>query len=284
MLHWHLPDRVLHLDARALVMGIVNVTPDSFSGDGLARGGTDGDADIAAAVAQARAFVAAGADMIDVGGESTRPGHEPVDEATELARVVPAVRAIAAAVPVPVSIDTYKAAVAASALEAGARVINDVWALAADPRMPEVAASADVPVILMHNQHGTEYRDLVPDIIAALAARVRAAEEAGIARSRLILDPGIGFGMTAEHNLEFIDRLDELTALGLPILLGPSRKRFIGGILDAAPPEQRLEGTAAAVAIGIARGADIVRAHDVAAMVKVARVADAITRRASRQG
>ena len=258
---------------RTYVMGIVNVTPDSFSGDGLR-------ADPDAAAAQARAFVAAGADLIDVGGESTRPGHEPVDAETELARVIPAVRAIAAAVDVPISIDTYKAAVAVAALEAGARVVNDVWALGADPRMAAVVARAGVPVILMHNQEGTAYRDLVPDVIAALAARVRAAEEAGIDRAQMIVDPGIGFGKTAEHNLELIDRLDELKALGLPILLGTSRKRFIGRLLGEAPPEERVEGTAAAVAIGVARGADIVRVHDIAAMVKVVRVADAITRRA----
>ncbi|HZS92301.1 MAG TPA: dihydropteroate synthase [Chloroflexota bacterium] len=260
--------------ARTYLMGIVNVTPDSFSGDGL-------HLDLDAIVARARAFEAAGADIIDVGGESTRPGHEPVDEATEMARAIPAVRAIAAAVSVPISIDTYKAAVAEAALEAGARVVNDVWALAADPRMAELVARAQVPVILMHNQHGTEYRDLIPDIIMALAARVQAAEAAGIARERIIVDPGIGFGKTFEHNLEVMDRLDEFKVLGLPILLGTSRKRYIGRLLDGAPPEQRVEGTAAAVAIGIARGADIVRVHDVAEMARVVRVADAITRRAA---
>ncbi len=260
--------------ARTYLMGIVNVTPDSFSGDGL-------HLDLDAIVARARAFEAAGADIIDVGGESTRPGHEPVDEATEMARAIPAVRAIAAAVSVPISIDTYKAAVAEAALEAGARVVNDVWALAADPRMAELVARAQVPVILMHNQHGTEYRDLIPDIIMALAARVQAADAAGIARERIIVDPGIGFGKTFEHNLEVMDRLDEFKVLGLPILLGTSRKRYIGRLLDGAPPEQRVEGTAAAVAIGIARGADIVRVHDVAEMARVVRVADAITRRAA---
>lgn len=262
--------------ARTYLMGIVNVTPDSFSGDGL-------HLDLDAIVARARAFEAAGADIIDVGGESTRPGHEPVDEATEMARAIPAVRAIAAAVSVPISIDTYKAAVAEAALEAGARVVNDVWALAADPRMAELVARAQVPVILMHNQHGTEYRDLIPDIIMALAARVQAAEAAGIARERIIVDPGIGFGKTFEHNLEVMDRLDEFKVLGLPILLGTSRKRYIGRLLDGAPPEQRVEGTAAAVAIGIARGADIVRVHDVAEMARVARVADAITRRGAQR-
>jgi len=266
---------------RTYVMGIVNVTPDSFSGDGLYQ---DGD-DVAAVVAWARACEAAGADLLDVGGESTRPGHAPVDERTELARVIPAIHAIAAAVSIPISVDTYKAAVAAAALQAGARLVNDVWALAADPAMAGVVARAQVPVVLMHNQEGTSYQDLVPDVIEALAARVSAAEAAGIARARIIVDPGIGFGKTAAHNLELIDRLDELKVLGLPILLGASRKRFIGRILgDArgdAPPEERLEGTAAAVAVGIARGAGIVRVHDVAAIVKVARVTDAITRRAT---
>ncbi len=275
--------------ARTYVMGIVNVTPDSFSGDGLeSQGqtgenrGQDGGADVvAAAVARALSMVAAGADLIDVGGESTRPGGTPVGEAVELARVVPVVRALAAVLPasVPISIDTYKAGVAAAALEAGACVVNDVWALQADPAMAGVVARAGAPVVLMHNQHGMEYRDLVPDVIAALRERVETAVAAGIARERIIVDPGIGFGKTAAHNLELIDRLHELRALGRPILLGTSRKRFIGRILDDAPPEERLEGTAAAVAIGIARGADIVRVHDVRPLVKVARVADAIVRR-----
>ena len=275
--------------ARTYVMGIVNVTPDSFSGDGLESQGQnrenqdqDGGASVvAAAVARARAMVVAGADLIDVGGESTRPGSAPVGEAIELARVIPVVRALAVALPesIPISIDTYKAGVAAAALEAGARVVNDVWALRADPAMAGVVARAGVPVVLMHNQQGMEYRDLVPDVIAALRERVEAAVAAGIARDRIIVDPGIGFGKTAAHNLELIDRLDELRALGRPILLGTSRKRFIGRILDDAPPEERLEGTAAAVAIGVARGADIVRVHDVRPLVKVARVADAIARR-----
>ncbi len=262
--------------ARTYIMGIVNVTPDSFSGDGVAH-------DVAAAVAQARAFAAAGADLIDVGGESTRPGHAPLDAAAEIARVVPAIRAIAQAVSIPISIDTSKAAVAEAALAAGVRVVNDVWALDADPDLAGVVARAGVPVVLMNNRRGKTYADLVPDVIADLAARVRFAEAAGVARARIIVDPGIGFDRTGAPDLVLIDRLAELKVLGLPILIGPSRKRFIGRILaDArgdAPPEERLEGTAAAVAVGIARGADIVRVHDVAPIVKVARVADAITRR-----
>ncbi len=269
--------------ARTYVMGIVNVTPDSFSGDGLLDGAGTGRGGDVAAVAQARAFEAAGADLIDVGGESTRPDHAPIDTATEIARVVPVIRAIAAAVSIPISIDTSKATVAEAALAAGARVVNDVWALAADPDLAGVVARAEVPVVLMNNRRGKTYTDLVPDVIADLAARVRFAEAAGVARSRIIIDPGIGFDRTGAPDLELIDRLAELKVLGLPILIGPSRKRFIGRILaDArgdAPPDERLEGTAAAVAVGIARGADIVRVHDVASIVKVARVTDAITRR-----
>jgi len=271
---------------RTYVMGIVNVTPDSFSGDGLFDGVGTGRGGDVAAVAQARAFEAAGADLIDVGGESTRPGHAPIDTATEIARVVPVIRAIAAAVSIPISIDTSKATVAEAALAAGARVVNDVWALAADPDLAGVVARAEVPVVLMNNRRGKTYTDLVPDVIADLAARVRFAEAAGVARSRIIVDPGIGFDRTGApdlDDLDLIDRLVELKVLGLPILIGPSRKRFIGRILadtrGDAPPEERLEGTAAAVAVGIARGADIVRVHDVAPIVKVARVTDAITRR-----
>ncbi len=272
--------------ARTYVMGIVNVTPDSFSGDGLLDGAGTGRGGDVAAVAQARAFEAAGADLIDVGGESTRPDHAPIDTATEIARVVPVIRAIAAAVSIPISIDTSKAAVAEAALAAGARVVNDVWALAADPDLAGVVARAEVPVVLMNNRRGKTYTDLVPDVIADLAARVRFAEAAGVARARIIVDPGIGFDRADApdlDDLELIDRLAELKVLGLPILLGPSRKRFIGRILaDArgeASPQERLEGTAAAVAVGVARGADIVRVHDVASIVRVARVADAITRR-----
>lgn len=258
--------------ARTYIMGIVNITPDSFSGDGLAE-------DVAQAVRQARAMVDAGADIIDVGGESTRPGAAPVTEQDELARVVKAIRAIAASISVPISIDTSKAGVAAAALQAGAHIVNDVWALEADPAMASVVAKAGVPLILMHNQRGTEYGDLIQDIMVKLKARVEVALQAGIPRDHLILDPGIGFGKTGEQNLVVIDRLHELCELELPLLLGPSRKRFIGHILDDAPPHERIEGTAAACAVGIARGADIIRVHDVGPMAKVARVADAIVRR-----
>ena len=273
------------------LMGIVNVTPDSFSGDGLAANtGADW---VAAAVAQAQAQVAAGAHLIDVGGESTRPGSEPVPLDEELRRVIPVVRAIAQAVPVPISVDTYKAEVARQALAAGAVMVNDVWGLRLDPDMAGVVAASGAAVVLMHNRSrpkdavqaarlggryvGVEYTDMLDDIQRELGESLALARTAGIAADRIIVDPGIGFGKTVEQNLELMYRLDELNALGYPILVGPSRKSFVGYTLNLAPSE-RLEGTAAAVALAIERGADMVRVHDVAAMQRVARLADAITR------
>ena len=247
------------------------------------------------ALGQARRFLAAGADILDMGGESTRPGSQPVDAEEELRRVLPVIRAIAAEFPdALISIDTYKAAVAEAALQAGASMINDVWGLRADPDLAGVAASHQVPVVLMHNRSkpanvevrerlgkaylGAEYQDLLEDVKRELLESVAIARSAGIPDERIILDPGIGFGKTVGQNLELINRLDEIRGLGFPVLLGPSRKSFIGYTLDL-PPDQRLEGTAAAVAIGIARGADIVRVHDVEAMLRVARMTDAIVRR-----
>lgn len=255
---------------RTYVMGILNLTPDSFSGDGLAG-------DVEAAVAQARRFVAEGADLLDLGGESTRPGHTPVSAEDEIRRVIPALRAVSAAVSVPVSIDTYKSEVAEAALEAGAHLINDIWGLQRDPRLAELAASADVPLILMHNQEGTDYRDLMGDIVNSLQRSVERALATGVREENIIVDPGIGFGKRREHNLEVMARLAELRVLGKPILLGTSRKSTIGYVLGT-PVDQRLEGTAATVALGIANGADIVRVHDVREMVRVARMADAIAR------
>ncbi len=276
--------------SQTYVMGILNVTPDSFSGDGLAGR----DAWAPAAIEQGRRFVAEGASILDVGGESTRPGSQPVDASEELRRVIPVIEGLAAAVDVPISIDTSKAAVAAAALAAGASMVNDVWGLRLDPPIAQVAAQAGAPVILMHNrsqrQHvtidpdlggryvGTEYDDLIGDIAAELQISIDLARRAGIPDKHIILDPGIGFGKTVTQNLELLDRLGELYSLGYPILAGPSRKSFIGYTLDL-PPDQRAEGTAAAVAIAIARGADIVRVHDVQAMARVARMADAIVRR-----
>lgn len=269
-------------------MGVVNVTPDSFSGDGL----LERHDPIAAAVAQATVMVEAGADILDVGGESTRPGSDAVDEAEEIARVLPVIAAIRRALDVPISIDTSKAAVAEAALDAGADLVNDVWAMGADPRMVDVVARAGVPVVLMHNRLAAaatggpvgghyadvRYDDVVADVRNALLALADAACSAGIGPERIILDPGLGFGKTPAQNLELLDRVGELRSLGWPILVGPSRKSFVGAALGL-PPGDRLEGTAAAVAVAVARGADIVRVHDVAAMVRVARMTDAIVRR-----
>lgn len=275
------------------VMGIINATPDSFSGDGLVREGVEHWVD--AAVAQGLRFAAEGAHLLDVGGESTRPGSAAVSVAEELRRVVPVISALAAAgVALPISVDTSKAAVAAAALAAGATMVNDVWGLRLDPEIAAVTAAAHAPVILMHNRSrrehvhidpalggryvGMDYDDLIEDIKAELQISIDLARRAGIPDQRIILDPGLGFGKTVAQNLELLDRLGEFRAMGYPILAGPSRKSFIGFTLDV-PLEDRLEGTAATVAIAIARGADIVRVHDVQAMARVARMTDAIVRR-----
>lgn len=275
---------------RTYVMGILNATPDSFSGDGL----LSDEGWMARALEQARRFLAAGADILDIGGESTRPGSQAVTVEEEMNRVLPVIGAILAEFPdALISIDTYKAAVAEAALQAGAHIVNDVWGLRADPRLAEVVARYKASVILMHNRSnpasvevranlgnayiGAEYDDLLEDVKRELMESVALACRAGIPDERILLDPGIGFGKKVEHNLELIRRLDEIRALGFPILLGPSRKSFIGYTLDL-PPDQRLEGTAAAVAVGITRGADIVRVHDVEAIVRVARMTDAIVR------
>jgi dihydropteroate synthase len=255
---------------RTCVMGIINVTPDSFSGDGLA-----GQLD--AIVERARAMVAAGADVIDVGGESTRPGHVPVPVEEELQRVIPAVEALAKAVTVPISIDTSKAIVAEAALRAGASVINDVRGLQADPDMARVAADWGVPVVVMHDRTIESTERLIPDIVRELARRIEHALAAGIAWERIIVDPGFGFGKTPERNLVLLRRLRELTVLGRPILVGTSRKSMIGHVLGT-PPGDRLEGTAATVALAIANGADIVRVHDVPQMVRIVRMTDAVVR------
>lgn len=242
----------------------------------------------------ARRFLAAGVDILDIGGESTRPGSQPVDAWAEKQRVLPVIRAISAGFPdALISIDTFKAEVAAEALDAGVSIINDVWGLRLDQQLAGVAAHAKAPVILMHNRSkpanvevrdrlgkaylGAEYEDLLEDVKRELMDSVRIARSAGIPDEHIILDPGIGFGKTIEQNLELINRLGEIRALGFPVLLGASRKSFIGYTLDL-PPNQRVEGTAAAIAVGITRGADIVRVHDVEAMVRVVRMTDAIVR------
>lgn len=270
---------------KTYVMGIVNATPDSFSGDGLAN------AELA--VEQGVRMAEEGADILDVGGESTRPGAMPVSAEDELGRVLPVIEKLAKSVKIPISIDTCKAVVARQAIEAGASIINDVWAGQMDPDILRVAAEKNVPIILMHNRSkpkdasqseklggryvGVEYDNLLGDIQKELRGRVDAALAVGVARENIIIDPGIGFGKTTEQNLELVRRLDELKLLGYPILAGPSRKSFVGYTLDL-PPEERLEGTLAAVALCIEKGADIVRVHDVKEAHRVARFVDALMR------
>ncbi len=270
-----------------LIMGIINATPDSFSGDGL-------DGNIAAAVAQAIQFAADGADILDIGAESTRPGSRPITADEEIARLIPVITAVRAAVNLPISVDSYRAPVAEAALQAGADWVNDVWGLRMDDGMAALVARAGCPVVLMHNRSkpkevaqeetlggryvGSTYDDLIADVKRELAESVALALAAGVKKEQIILDPGIGFGKTVAQNLELLNRLPEIKAMGYPILLGTSRKSFIGYTLDL-PPDERVEGTAATVAIGIERGADIIRVHDVKIMARVARMTDAIVKR-----
>jgi len=259
---------------RTYVMGICNLSPDSFSGDGLGS-------DIEAALAQAKRMVAEGADIIDVGGESTRPGTglKSVDDVDdELQLVIPVIEKLASELTVPISIDSYKSAVASRAVKAGAAMINDIWGLKRDPRIAEVAAETGVPIILMSNQRDASCRDIMTEVSSDLERSISQAMKSGVPEQNIIIDPGIGFGKSLEQNLEIIRRLTELKSLGRPILLGTSRKSVIGLVLDL-PTDQRVEGTAATVAIGIANGADMVRAHDVKQMVRVCRMSDAIIQR-----
>ena len=281
-----LPD----LGKRTYVMGILNVTPDSFSGDGLL---SQSDT-MKAALNQAEEFIEAGVDILDIGGESTRPGAQAVDEAEEEARVLPIIKALrASGVTTLISIDTYKAAVAEAALESGVDWINDVWGFHADEKMPAVAAKWDVPVILMHNRSkpsqiellkkigasyiGAPYAALLTDVKNELMESVKIARAAGVKDENIILDPGLGFGKSVTQNLELVNRLGELKTLGFPLLLGPSRKSFIGYTLDL-PAAERLEGTLAVCAVGITRGVDILRVHDVQQVVRLAKMTDAIVR------
>lgn len=270
-------------------MGIINVTPDSFSGDGL----LSAEETVARAVVQAQQFEADGADILDIGGESTRPGSVPISADEELARILPVITAVRAATDLPISVDTYRAAVAQAALSAGADWVNDVWGLRMDEQMAQVVAEAGCPVIIMHNRskpkdvaqterlgghyQGVEYDDLITDIKNELQTSIDLALAAGVQPEKIIIDPGVGFGKTVSQNLQIVNKLDQFKELGFPILLGTSRKSFIGYTLDL-PPEDRLEGTAVTVAIGIDRGADIVRVHDVKAMVRVAHMTDSIVR------
>ena len=272
--------------SRTYVMGVINMSPESFSGDGFR--------DIEKAVEQGLRFVEEGADILDVGGESTRPltsarvesgvsgvnqskASQAVDVDEELRRVIPVIERLSAEVDVPLSVDTYKSEVAKRAVEAGAAIINDVWGLKADAGLAEVAKNCDAPLILMHNQQGTHYDDLLSEIKRSLQESVRTAIDAGVPAANVWIDPGFGFGKTPEHNLELLRRLNEVKALGFPVLVGTSRKSTIGAVLGL-PIDERLEGTAATVALAIANGADVIRVHDVKAMARVARMADAVVR------
>jgi dihydropteroate synthase len=271
--------RLFEWGSRTYVMGIVNVTPDSFSGDGLLSMIESRAAVVEAAVVQAQRMVAEGADILDVGGESTRPGHEPVSAAEETARVVPVIAAIHAALPkIPISVDTAKAEVAAAALEAGAALLNDVWGVGPDDAMARLAAERHVPIIVMHNREAAHYTDFVAELLSDLRAALDRATKVGVPRENLIVDPGFGFGKTPEHNLEALRHLAALRELGQPVLLGTSRKSTLGRVLGGVPPEERLEATLATTALGIAAGVDIVRVHDVLANVRAARMSDAVVR------
>jgi dihydropteroate synthase len=266
---------------RTFVMGILNVTPDSFSGDGLLAAADP----VERAVAQAVAMVREGADLLDIGGESTRPGHAPVGAAEETARVVPVISAVRTALPVtPISVDTTKPAVAEAALAAGADLVNDVWGTGpAAGELASVAAARRAPLVVMHNRAEARYDDVMAEVVADLAAALERAVGLGIAEGDLIVDPGIGFGKTAEHNVAVLHDLGALRSLGRPVLLGTSRKSTLGRILDL-PVEERLEATLATTALGVAAGVDIVRVHDVRPNVRAARTADAIVRGTWRAG
>lgn len=268
----------LDLSKRTHVMGILNVTPDSFSDGGLYL-------EWDKAIERAIQMEEEGADIIDIGGESTRPGAAPVSLDEELERVIPVIEGLRGRLKTPISIDTYKGRVAEEAIRVGASIINDISGLMFDPEMAGLSAKYDIPLIIMHikgtprdMQVNPVYEDIIGEIIDFLEERISIAIKVGVREDRIIIDPGIGFGKTFEHNIEIISRLGEFSSLGRPILFGPSRKSFIGNILNL-PPAERLEGTAAAVAIGIMKGANIVRVHDVLTMVKVAKVADAIKQR-----
>lgn len=269
----------LDFSKKTHIMGILNITPDSFSDGGI-------HFDKIRAIEHAFRMIDEGADILDIGGESTRPGSEPVSLDEELRRTLPVIEALADKIAVPISIDTYKAPVALRALEAGASMVNDISGMNFDPEMPEVISRFKVPVVIMHikgtpknMQVNPAYGALIPEIMDYFKNSIQLAAVAGVPEHMIILDPGIGFGKTFEHNLEIINNLDRFSLLEKPILIGPSRKAFLGKILDGLPPEERLEGTAASVAISIIKGANIVRVHDVKEMARVAKVADAIKRR-----
>jgi dihydropteroate synthase len=268
----------LDFSKKTYIMGILNITPDSFSDGGLYF-------DKFSAIDRAHRMAEEGADIVDIGGESTRPGSEPISIEEELRRTIPVIEAIADKIKVPISIDTYKSEVAKAALDAGATMVNDISGLRFDTKMPEVVSEYKVPVVIMHirgkpkdMQQDPVYEALIPEIMDYFRIGLKIATQRGISEDKIIIDPGIGFGKTSEHNLEIINNLREFTPLEKPILVGLSRKAFIGKILGDASATERLEGTVAVVAISIMNGANMIRVHDVKEMVKVAKVADAVKR------
>ncbi|KKI91627.1 dihydropteroate synthase [Bacillus sp. SA1-12] len=258
----------LHYGEKTQIMGILNTTPDSFSDGGKY-------VDLDKAISHAKEMIENGADIIDIGGESTRPGYQPVSVEEEIERTAPVIRELAKEIDVPVSIDTYKAEVAKQAVEAGATIINDIWGAKADPDMAKVAADYNVPIILMHNRHNRDYNKLIPDMIADLMESVTIVKNAGVSDDKIILDPGIGFAKTMKDNLLVMRHLDAFVELGYPVLLGTSRKSFIGHVLDL-PPTERMEGTGATVCLGIEKGCQIIRIHDVLEMARMAKMMDAM--------
>lgn len=259
-------DYTLNYHDKTLIMGILNITPDSFS-----DGGKFSTIDLA--INRAKEMLQHGADIIDIGGESTRPGASTVTQEEELDRVIPVIKNLSRVIKAPISIDTYKAEVAKQAIEAGASIINDVWGAKADPNMAKVAAEYDVPIILMHNRTNKNYEQLIPDMIVDLMESVAIAKEAGVKDEKIIIDPGVGFAKTMDDNLEVMRNLDAFVQLGYPVLLGTSRKSFIGHILDV-PPTERMEGTGATVCLGIQKGCHIIRIHDVLEMSRTAKMMD----------
>ncbi|MBN9656247.1 dihydropteroate synthase [Halobacillus sp. GSS1] len=261
-------EKTFDFTKETLVMGILNITPDSFSDGGLYF-------DLDHAVKQAKMMEEEGAHIIDIGGESTRPGHRPVTVEEELARVIPAIQAVKKAVSLPISIDTYKAEVAEKAVAAGASIINDVWGAIKEPAIADVAAQYGVPIILTHNRSDRNYKSLLDDMKNDLRRSIKTAREAGVKDEHIILDPGIGFAKTQAQNLEVMRNLADLKELGYPLLLGTSRKSFIGTALDL-PKDERMEGTGATVCYGVAQGVDIVRVHDVKPIVRMTKMMDAM--------
>jgi dihydropteroate synthase len=253
---------------KTLIMGILNVTPDSFSDGGHYT-------TIEKAVEHAKQLVEDGADIIDIGGESTRPGHEPVPLEEELRRVIPVVEAVSKAVDVPISIDTYKAETAKQAIEAGAHIINDVWGAKKEPEIAKVAAEYGVPIILMHNRINRNYSSFIRDVIQDVYESIFIAKQAGVTDEQIILDPGIGFAKDVKQNIEMMQHLDVLVSLGYPVLLGTSRKSMIGKILDL-PVNERVEGTGATVCYGIQKGCQIVRVHDVKEISRMTKMMDVL--------